>query len=116
VGPGTVEARALSAGAWFGARVVDAPWSATAALGGRFGVAELSGSPDDLGRGHRVTRPIGGPLLLVRGDGRAGPIALALVLEGGVAAVGAEGSAAGSPAISLGAGWFAASANAGVHF
>lgn len=116
VGLGTVEAKLLSGAAWFGARAFGTAFSATAALGGRAGLVELSGSPDVLARGHRVTRPFGGPLLLVRGDGTLGVLALALVLEGGLAAVGAEGLAGGAEAISLGGGWLTVSANAGVHF
>jgi hypothetical protein len=116
VGLGTVEAKLLSSAAWFGARAFGTAFSATAALGGRFGLVELSGSPDVLARGHRVTRPFGGPLLLVRGDGTIGVLALALVFEGGLAAVGAEGLAGGAEAISLAGGWLTVSANAGVHF
>jgi hypothetical protein len=116
VGLGTVEAKLLSGAAWFGARAFGTTFSATAALGGRFGLVELSGSPDVLARGHRVIRPFGGPLLLVRGDGTLGVLALALVFEGGLAAVGAEGLAGGAEAISLGSGWLTVSANAGVHF
>jgi hypothetical protein len=116
VGLGTVEAKLLSGAAWFGARAFGTTFSATAALGGRFGLVELSGSPDVLARGHRVTRPFGGPLLLVRSDGTLGVLALALVFEGGLAAVGAEGLAGGAEALSLGGGWLTVSANAGVHF
>jgi hypothetical protein len=116
VGLGTVEAKLLSSAAWFGARAFGTAFSATAALGGRFGLVELSGSPDVLARGHRVTRPFGGPLLLVRGDGTLGVLAVALVFEGGLAAVGAEGLAGGAEAISLAGGWLTVSANAGVHF
>ena len=116
VGLGTVEAKLLSGAAWFGARAFGTTFSATAALGGRFGLVELSGSPDVLARGHRVKRAFGGPLLLVRGDGTLGLLALALVFEGGLAAVGAEGLAGGAEAISLGGGWLTVSANAGVHF
>jgi hypothetical protein len=115
VGLGTVEARLLSSAVWFGARAGGA-WGVAAAAGGRFGVAELSGSPDALARGHRVLRPFGGPLLLVRGDGGAGPLAVALIVEGGLAAVGAEGLAGGTRAISLGTGWVTTSANVGVRF
>ena len=115
VGLGTVEARLLSGAVWFGARA-GAAWGATAALGSRFGIAELSGSPGVLARGHRVARPFGGPLLLVRGDGAVGPIAIAIVVEGGLAAIGAQGLAGGTRAISLGAGWITTSANVGIRF
>jgi hypothetical protein len=87
-----------------------------AAAGSRFGIAELSGSPGVLARGHRVLRPFGGPLLLVRGDGAAGPIAFAIIVEGGLAAVGAQGLAGGTRAISLASGWVTTSANLGVRF
>jgi hypothetical protein len=115
VGLGTVEARLLSGAVWFGARTGGA-WSVTAAAGSRFGIAELSGSPGVLASGHRVLRPFGGPLLLVRGDGAAGPIAAAITVEAGLAAVGAQGLAGGAPAISLGTGWITTSASVGIHF
>jgi hypothetical protein len=115
VGLGTVEARLLSGAVWLGARA-GAAWGVTAALGGRFGMAELSGSPGVLARGHRVTRPFGGPLLLVRGDGALGPLAVAITVEGGLAAVGAQGLAGGTRAINLGTGWVTTSASAGVRF
>jgi hypothetical protein len=113
---GTVDARLLSSAAWFGARAGGAARSATAALGSRFGLVELSGSATGVARGHRVTRAFGGPLLLLRADAATGQVALALVLEGGLAGVGAEGVAGGTPALTIGRGWLAASANAGIRF
>jgi hypothetical protein len=113
---GEVEIRLFSAAAWFGARAGGSGWSATAGLGGRVGVSELSGAPGARARGHDALRPFAGPLLFARGDGALGQLALALVLEGGLVAVGAEGLAGGAEVIGLTGGFVAASANAGVRF
>lgn len=116
VGLGAVEARLLSSAAWLGQRASGSVASGTVALGGRLGMAELSGSPNDFARGHRVLRPFAGPLLLVRGDVGVGLVGFAWVVEGGVAVVGANGLSGGSSAISLTSGWLATSVNVGVHF
>jgi hypothetical protein len=113
---GEVEVRLLSASAWFGARAGGLRWSATAGLGGRAGVSELSGAPFARARGHAALRPFAGPLLLARGDAALGHLALALVLEGGLVAIGAEGLAGGAEVIGLTGAFVAASANAGVRF
>lgn len=114
---GAVEARLLSTAAWFGARAGSSEWSVTAGLGGRFGLAWLRGTPDEATtRGHDVTRPWAGPMLVLRGDGAADRFAFSLMVEGGFAVVGAEGLADGAPALGIDGGWVAASASAGVRF
>lgn len=113
---GTVEARLLSTAAWLGARAGAADWSATAGLGARVGLMSLEGAPDLEARGHRVLRPLAGALLVVRGDGAMGPVALAIAGEGGYALVGAQGLAARAPALQLDGFWLAISANAGLRF
>jgi len=114
---GAVEARLLSTAAWFGARTGSAAWSLTAALGGRLGLAALRGTPGDLSAlGHDVLRPWAGPMLVVRGDGAVDPLAFALMVEGGFAAIGAEGLANGAPVLAIKGGWVAVSASAGVRF
>ena len=114
---GAVEARLLSTGAWFGARAGSSEWSFTGGLGGRFGLAGLRGTPDEATtRGHDVTRPWAGPMLVLRGDGSADLFAFALMLEGGFAVMGAEGLADGAPALGIDGGWVAASASAGIRF
>jgi hypothetical protein len=114
---GAVEARLLSTAAWFGARAGGAAWSLTGAVGGRLGLALLSGDPSaSTARGHRITRAWGGPTLALRTDGAVGPLALALVLEGGLMAAGAEGLAGGASAIGITTGWASASANLGIRY
>jgi hypothetical protein len=114
---GSVEARMLSLGAWVGPRAGNDVWSATVALGGRIGVAGLSGSATPPGaRAHDVTRAAGGPMLVLRGDGAVGSFAFALVLENGYAVVGAEGLSGGAAAIGFDGAWLAVSANAGVRW
>ena len=114
---GAVEARLLSTAAWFGARAGSSEWSVTGGLGGRFGLAGLRGTPDEATtRGHDVTRPWAGPMLVLRGDGSADLFAFSLMVEGGYAVVGAEGLADGAPALGIDGGWVAASASAGVRF
>jgi len=113
---GTVDGRLFSGALWFGARAGGPAWSATAALGGRFGAVLLSGTPDEPARGHDKTRFFAGPLLVLRGDGATGPLALALVAESGVAIAGAEGLAGGESALGFAGVWLALSANAGVRF
>jgi hypothetical protein len=117
VGLGTVDARALSSAAWFGVRAGGVAWSVTGAVGGRLGLALLTGAPIRTGaRGHRIVRPWGGPTLAMRTDGAIGLFALALVVEGGLAVAGAEGLSGGAPVIALASGWAAASANVGIRF
>jgi hypothetical protein len=114
---GAVEARLLSTAAWLGARAGGASWSVTGGIGGRLGLALLEGAPASPGTlGHRTTRPWGGPMLVIRGDGGAGGLALALSLEGGVALAGAEGLSAGAPAIGFTRGWASVSASAGFRY
>jgi hypothetical protein len=114
---GSVEARMLSVAAWLGPRVGSDTWSATAALGGRGGVSVLSGfaTPPEA-RAHDVTRAVGGPMLVLRGDGAVRALALALALEAGYAAVGAEGFSGGAAAIGFDGAWLAASASAGIRW
>jgi hypothetical protein len=114
---GAVEASLLSTALWLGARGGGPAWSVTGALGGRLGLARLTGAPNrSETRGHRVTRPWAGPVLVVRTDGAIGLLALAVLLEGGFAAVGAEGLAAGAPALGFQGAWSSVSANAGIRF
>jgi hypothetical protein len=114
---GIVEARLLSAAAWVGARAGSGSWSATAAVGGRFGVARLQGAPRDAtSRGHGSTRPWGGPTLVLRTDAAAGALALSLGFEGGVAAAGSEGLSGGRPALGFTNGWVTVSASGGIRF
>jgi hypothetical protein len=113
---GTVEATLASTAAWFGARAGGHAWSATAALGGRIGLASLRGAPGGEAQGHQATRAIAGPLLVIRGDGLVGGLALALILESGFAAAGAVGTAGGETAMALDGVWLSASANAGLRF
>jgi hypothetical protein len=113
---GTVDARLLSTAAWLGARAGNPDWSATAGLGGRVGLINLVGSADEQARGHRVLRPLAGALLIIRGDGAVGPLALAVVGEGGYALAGAQGLAGGEAALRLDGVWLAISANAGVRW
>jgi hypothetical protein len=114
---GVVEARLVSAAAWVGVRAGSNAWSATGGVGARFGVALLEGAPrDPEHRGHRSTRPFGGPTLVLRTDAAAGALALALALEGGLAAAGAEGLSAGRPAIGFTDGWVSVSASAGIRY
>jgi hypothetical protein len=112
---GTVEARLLSTGAWLAARAGRADWSASAGFGGRAGLVQLRGAPDLDARGHRVLRPLVGALVLLRADGALGPVALAIVGEGGYALAGAQGLASGAPALRLDGIWVAVSANAGLR-
>jgi hypothetical protein len=112
---GTVEARLLSTGAWLAARAGRADWSASAGFGGRAGLVQLRGAPDLDARGHRVLRPLVGALVLLRADGALGPVALAIVGEGGYALAGAQGLASGAPALRLDGIWVAVSANVGVR-
>jgi hypothetical protein len=113
---GEVHAMLLSTAAWFGLRAGSVTWSATAGLGGRIGVALLRGAPGNAARGHDSARPVGGPMLLSRGDGAIGPMALALTLEAGLALASAEGLAGGAPVVGYRNGWIAVSSNAGVRF
>jgi hypothetical protein len=112
---GTVEARLLSSAAWLAARAGSAEWSASAGLGGRVGLVVLEGAPSLEARGHRVTRPLAGPLLMLRADGSVGSLALAIVGEGGYALAGSEGLAGGAAALRLDGLWLAVSANAGLR-
>jgi hypothetical protein len=113
---GTVEARLLSSAAWLAARAGGADWSASAGLGGRVGLVDLEGAPDLAARGHRVLRPLAGPLLMVRTDGAVGSLALGIVGEAGYALAGAQGLAGGASALRLDGMWMAVSANAGLRF
>jgi hypothetical protein len=114
---GVVEARLLSAAAWVGFRAGSSAWSATGGVGARFGVALLSGAPRDAeDRGHRSTRPWGGPVLVIRTDAAAGALALGLALEAGLAAAGSEGLAGGQPVIGFANGWASVSTSAGIRF
>jgi hypothetical protein len=114
---GVIDARLLSAAAWLGVRAGSRTWSATAGAGARFGVALLTGAPRDAEqRGHESTRPWGGPTLVLRTDAAAGALALALALEGGLAAAGSEGLSGGEPAIGFTTGWVSVSASAGVRY
>jgi hypothetical protein len=114
---GVVEARLLSAAAWVGVRAGSSAWSATGGVGARLGLALLEGMPRGVeNRGHQSTRPWGGPMLVLRTDAAAGALALALALEGGLAAAGAEGLAGGRPAIGFTNGWASVSASAGIRF
>jgi hypothetical protein len=114
---GVVEARLLSSAAWLGVRGGSSAWSATGGVGGRLGIALLSGAPrGSENRGHRSTRPWGGPMLLLRTDAAVGALALALGLEGGLVAAGAEGLAGGRPAIGFTSGWASASASVGFRY
>jgi hypothetical protein len=112
---GTVEARLLSTAAWLAARAGSADWSASAGLGGRFGLVSLEGAPDPEARGHRVLRPLLGPLLIVRLDGAVDSFALTIAGEGGYALAGAEGLAGGAPALRVDGLWLAVSASAGLR-
>jgi len=114
---GSVEARMLSMAAWLGPRAGNDTWSATAALGGRLGVTALSGSATPpAAYAHDVTRATGGPMLVLRGDGAVHALALALVLEAGYAAIGAEGLSGGAAAIGFDGAWLAVSASAGIRW
>jgi len=114
---GSVEARMLSTAVWFGPRAGNDVWSATAALGARLGVVGLSGSATpSAAEAHAVTRAAGGPMLVLRGDGAVRSLALALVLEGGYAVVGAQGLSGGAAAIGVEGAWLAVSASAGVRW
>lgn len=114
---GSVEGRMLSMAAWLGPRAGNDTWSATAALGGRMGVSALSGSATPAAaHAHDVTRAAGGPMLLLRGDGAVRALALALVLEAGYAAIGAEGLSGGAAAIGFDGAWLAVSASAGIRW
>jgi hypothetical protein len=114
---GVVEARLLSAAAWAGFRAGSSAWSATGGVGARFGLALLSGAARNTeARGHRSTRPWGGPMLVIRTDAAAGALVLGLAVEGGLAAVGSEGLAGGQPALGFTDGWASVSASAGIRF
>ncbi len=113
---GVVHATLLSTAAWFGLRAGNAAWSGTAGLGARVGLALLRGAPGNLARGHDSARPVGGPMLVTRGDGAIGPIALALALEGGLTLASAEGLANGTPVAGYKGIWLAVSSNAGLRF
>lgn len=114
---GALEARSLSTAVWLGLRVGGAVWSMTGGAGGRVGVVALSGDAKaDAVRAHRATRPWGGPLLVLRTDGSLGVVAMALALEGGVAAAGAEGLARGTPALGFTGAWASVSANVGLRY
>ncbi len=114
---GSVEGRLLSTAAWFGARAGGVAWSVTGGLGGRLGLVLLNGVPGrSLARGSRSTRAWGGPALSLRTDGSLGSVALSALVEGGLAAAGAEGLAGGVPVIGFTGGWVSASANVGLRF
>jgi hypothetical protein len=113
---GVVHATLLSTAAWFGLRAGNATWSATVGLGARVGLALLRGAPGNEARGHDSARPVAGPMLVARGDGAIGPMALALALEGGLALANAEGVANGTPVAGYQGVWLAVSSNAGVRF
>jgi hypothetical protein len=113
---GTVHATLLSTAAWFGPRAGNSTWSATAGVGARVGLALLRGAPHDAARGRDSTRPVAGPLLVARGDGAIGALALALGLEGGLVLAGAEGLAEGRPVTGFKGGWVAVSSNVGLRF
>lgn len=114
---GSVDAKMLSTAAWLGPRVGGDVWSATAAFGARIGVNELSGSASPPAeRAHRVTRSTGGPLLVLRADGAVRSLALALALEAGYAAIGAQGLSGGAAAIGFDGVWLALTANAGIRW
>jgi hypothetical protein len=114
---GVVEARLLAAAAWVGVRAGSSAWSATGGIGARVGLALLKGAPRNAeSRGHKSTRPWGGPTLVLRTDAAAGALSLALAIEGGLVAAGAEGLSGGDAAIGFTDGWASASVNAGIRF
>lgn len=112
---GTVQAKVLSSAAWLAARVGSANWSASAGLGGRVGLVDLDGAPSLEARGHHVRRPWLGALFVARSDHAVGSFTVGLAGEGGYALAGAQGLAAGAPALRLDGLWLAVSVNVGLR-
>ena len=112
------EARALivSAGAFVGLRAAGARVAGSLSGGARVGLAALEGMPagGSSATGASVLRPWWGPALAARGWVRTGALAVALMLEGGFVARGAQGLAEGATILALDGGWLAA--GIGVRF
>jgi hypothetical protein len=105
------EARALivSAGAFGGLRAAGARVAGSLSLGARFGLAALEGTPagGSGASGGRALRPWWGPALAGRGWIRAGAIGIAVTLEAGLVARGAQGLADGATILAVDGAWLA---------
>jgi hypothetical protein len=104
-----------SAAAFFGPRYDRTPLSGALAVGGRLGVASLSGSPSLAATGTTVVRPWSGPALAAYGVLGKKRVQLRVNLEIGVALLGTEGLAGGASVLSISGGWIALSVGPGVR-
>ena len=90
-----------SAAAFFGVRRDGSRLSGTLAIGGRLGVASLSGSPSSIATGTTVLRPWSGPALAAYGALGQRRFQLRVNVEIGVALLGAEGLAGETSALAI---------------
>jgi hypothetical protein len=107
----------LSCGATFGVRTGDSNLGTSFGLGGRIGVARLSGSsadPDSVSAAT-VWRPWGGPVAAASFFGGFRRLALTLITEAGHSLPEPEGQAGGVTVISLGGPWAAVYLGASVR-
>ena len=113
---GEASALLMSAGAFGGLRAAGARVAGSLALGARFGLAALDGTPagGSGAIGASALRPWWGPALAARGWIQAGAIGFVATLEAGVVARGAQGLADQSTILAVDGGWLVA--GIGVRF
>ena len=106
---GEVSALLLSCGATFGVRTSGDKFGTGVGLGGRIGVARLSGTSADPANVSAATvwHPWGGPMAAASVFGGFGRVALTLIAEAGHALLEPEGKAGGVTVISLRGPWAA---------
>ncbi len=114
---GETSALLLSCGVAFGVRGGGENLGFALGLGGRMGMARLSGSAADVAgvKSAAVLRPWGGPLASASGFGGAGPFALTLAVETGRSLITAEGLSGSTTALAIGGWWVAISLGGAVR-
>ncbi len=115
---GDVTTTLASASAFVGVRAGGPRLDGGVAVGGRVGLARLEGrAADPLGFvGERASHPWGGPLLVARGRGSAGPVGLELSAELGWAFGRAAGTAGDATVVAVGGTWLAVTVGLGLGF
>lgn len=113
---GQVRGVLLSLAGFFGVRAGRRDLFIELALGGRFGIAHLTGEPRAGGiEGNSVSRAWGGPALSLRLWAGRGRLALVFCGESGLALLGAEGMAEGATAASVRNLWVSLALGVGIR-